>query len=476
MKSILTPIITAFILLMLAYLLKYLSASLDGDALAAGVSYAVTTVHIVLWFVAAWFLKRLIQSILTRYLGVESESDTPKLLFDVISVFLFFGAIIGVVGAVFDKSVDGLLTASGLLTGVLAFAIRDLIADIFAGIALAIEKPFKAGDWLQFGEGRPSETGRVIEMNWRATRLLTVQGRMLVFPNSTLAGQKLINLSRPERCFRTVKQVCVDFSVPPNRVVEIILSAIKATPGIVEPQTPLILIDELNERGTVFSLHFWVPDYPAMFLIERQVMINVINFLNQAGYSPAYPKNELDLSWRHRREIKSDLDISTLLKRVALFQALSNDEIDQLKSKVAVVSYPADVVIVNEHEQGDSLFVVFTGLARVTIQTDDGEREIGKIRPGEVFGEMSLLTGSPRTASVSTVTETAVVEIKRDHLQPIMEANPSLIDKLSKIETSRSTTHESGVNVPAQDRDEVNKIGLNRYLKRQISKFFGLGK
>ena len=172
---------------------------------------------------------------------------------------------------------------SGVLTGVIAFAVRDLIADVFAGIALAIEKPFKIGEWLQFGAGTPPETGRVVETNWRAIRMVTVQGRTIVMPNSTLTKREFVNLSKPERYFRTVKQVCVDFSVPPERVVDIILSAIKATPGIVESQTPLIFIDELNDRGTVFSIHFWVPDNPAMFLIERQVMINVISFLKPGG-------------------------------------------------------------------------------------------------------------------------------------------------------------------------------------------------
>ena len=468
------PATTGLILLLLAFFLESGAVPASGTVLPALLPHAANAIHIALWFVAAWFLKLAIQYALTRAPGVGIKREIPKLLFDLIGVALFVGAAIGVVGGVFGKSVDGLLATSGVLTGVLAFAVRNLIADAFSGIALAIEKPFKEGDWLQFGGGTPPETGRVVEMNWRATRLITVQGRTMIFPNSVLAGRQLINLSAPERYFRTVKQVCVDFSTPPNRVVEIILSAIKATPGVVASQPPLILIDELNERGMLFSIHFWVPDYPAMFLIERQVMINVMNFLNQAGYSPAYPKREIDVTWRHRSEIVQDMDIAGLLRRVSLFKKLKTGEIDQLKSQVAIVNYPPDTMIVREREHGDSLFIVVTGLAKATAITENGGKNLGYIHPGEVFGEMSLLTGSPRIASVSAETETAVIEIKHDHMQPILKANPAIIDDLSEMMAARDNAREIALSLPASDQGEVGQIGLKHYLKRQIAKFFGV--
>lgn len=473
-RTLLAPALAGALLLLTAFGLEGEISPMAGIRLPALLPYVAMAVYVALWFVAAWFLKRAIQYALSRERAGAKKRDIPKLLFDVIGVGLYAGALIGVVGGVFDKSVDGLLTTSGILAGVLAFALRHLISDIFSGIALAIEKPFKVGDWLQFGAGTPPETGRVVEMNWRATRLVTVQGRTQIFPNSVLAGRELINLSLPERYFRTVKTVCIDFSVPPNRAVEIILSAIKATPGVVESQPPLILIDELNSVGMLFSIHFWVPDYPAMFLIERGVMINVMNFLNQAGYAPAYPKNEIDLTWRHRRQIVRDMDVAGLLRRVSLFKALKDSDIDQLKNQVAVVVYPANATIVRENEQGDSLFVVVTGLVKATVAAQDGEKDLGYIRPGEVFGEMSLLTGSPRTASVITTTETAVIEIKHAHLRPILAANHAIIDDLGDIMSVRVNARDAMLRVAKVDHGDLDEIGLKHYLTQQIARFFGV--
>ena len=475
MKFLVPPVATGVFLVLLTFGLEWLSALAPETAFQDIVRHSQTAIYAGLWFVAAWLLKRVIQYIISGPSNQDDEESVPNLLFDLFGIVLFIAALIGVVGVVFGKSVGGLLATSGVLTGVIAFSVRDLIADVFAGIALAIEKPFKIGEWLQFGGGTPPETGRVVETNWRAVRMVTVQGRTMVMPNGVLTRREFVNLSKPERFFRTVKHICVDFSVPPERAVDIILSAIKATPGIVVSQAPLILIDELNERGTVFSIHFWVPDYPAMFLIERQVMVNVINFLNQAGYSPAYPKNEIDLTWRHRREISQELEISSLIRRVELLKALTSEELDQLESKLAAVSFPANTVIVSEGEQGDSLFIVLTGLVRVTIQNGKDEIEVGTIKPGEVFGEMSLLTGSPRTASVTTVTDTALVEIKHHHLQPVLKANPAVIDQLSEIANTRKDkayARDLARNTSTKDMNDIKELGLKHFLKRQISKFF----
>ncbi|MDA0306370.1 MAG: mechanosensitive ion channel family protein [Proteobacteria bacterium] len=474
MKFLASPVASGVFLVLLAFGLKWVLTLASEPAIQQLVRYSLTGIYAGLWFVGAWLLKRVIQYIISGPSNQDGEEGVPKLLFDLFGIVLFIAALIGVVGVVFGKSIGGLLATSGVLTGIIAFAVRDLIADVFAGIALAIEKPFKIGEWLQFGGGTPPETGRVVETNWRAVRMVTVQGRTMVMPNSVLTRREFVNLSKPKQFFRTVKQICVDFSVPPERAVDIILSAIKATPGIVVSQAPLILIDELNERGTVFSIHFWVPDYPAMFLIERQVMVNVINFLNQAGYSPAYPKNEIDLTWRHRREISQELEISSLIRRVKLLKALTSEELDQLESKLAAVSFPANTVIVSEGEQGDSLFIVLTGLVRATIQNGKDEIEVGTIKPGEVFGEMSLLTGSPRNASVTTVTDTALVEIKRHHLQPVLKANPAVIDQLSEIESMRANARDLALNTSTEDMNDIKKLGLKHFLKRQISKFFGV--
>lgn len=427
-----------------------------------------------IWFGIAWLIKRLTEFLVGGRRLDTYEEKIPKLVFDLFGIVLFFCALLIVVGAVFEKPIVGLLTTSGILTGVIAFAIRDLIADVFSGIALAIEKPLKVGDWLQFGEATPTETGRVVEMNWRAVRMITVQGRTLVYPNHQLTSENFINLSLPERYFRTIKSVVVDFSVPPERAAEILMSAIKATPGLVTSMPPLVRIVEFNKRGVVFSMHFWVPDYPQMFALERKVMENVVHFLHQAGYSPAYPKLEHDPTWRQTHEVLKKFDIVDVLRRIDIFSPLSGKELDSLSAYLQVSHRVEGEQIVKEADEGDSLFVIVTGLVRVSKTIADNPVELELLRPGDFFGEMSLLTGMPRSATITTVTECWLIEISAKELKPILEANPQVIDQLGESQAKRMRALKSLGQIDEAGNKKIKETGLPGYLKQRISHFFGL--
>lgn len=424
-----------------------------------------------IWLCMAWVAKRAIEVALRRGRNGSDEERIPSIAFDFLGVLLFLVAIIAIAGLVFDQPVSGLLATSGILTGVIAFAVRDLIADIFTGIALAIERPIRIGDWIQFDEGTPQRTGRVVEMNWRAVRMVTVQGRTIVFPNNALSRRDFVNLSLPERHFRTVKRIVVDFSVPAERAADIIMSAIRATPGVVPSQKPLVLIDELVERGTLFSFHFWVPDYPKMFMIERQVVENVLHFLDQAGYAPSYPKLEADIAWQSVSEIDASFDLPDLLHRVPLFSKLSEEERMNLAHQSKEVQARAGQALVAEGDAGESLFVVLAGLAAVHKSVEGKLRRIGQVEPGQVFGEMSFLTGEPRSATVIAEIDSVLVEVERGAMQAIVRENPGIIEQMGEIQASRMNAQEIGDSTDGTR--ELDDPGFAGKLVKRIRLTFG---
>ena len=108
-----------------------------------------------------------------------------------------------------------------------------MIADIFSGLALTVERPFTIGDWLEIGSGL---AGKIIEANWRAVHLLIIEGRAVVIPNSVLANNQFVNVTAPDRHFRLKRTICLDYSVPGERVVPILQAAMEATPR--GPQGP----------------------------------------------------------------------------------------------------------------------------------------------------------------------------------------------------------------------------------------------
>ena len=470
MRRVLAPALTLLVL----SIGRFLSGTISIDVLPAPFDVWLNPViafEIAIWLAIAWFLKRCIETAFHRSRPGSDEERIPSLAFDILGILLFLVALIAIVGLVFEQPVTGLLATSGIITGVIAFAVRDLIADIFAGIALAIERPIRIGDWIQFDEGTPDRTGRVVEMNWRAVRMVTVQGRTIVFPNNALSQREFVNLSLPERYFRTVKQIVLDFRVPPERAADIIMSAIRATPGVVQSQTPLVLIDELGDRGTVFSLHFWVPDYPDMFMIERRVVENALHFLDMSGYAPSYPKLEADIAWHSVAEIDDSLDLPDLLHRVPLFSKLSNEERTRLVEYSNEVRAPAGKHLIVEGDEGRSLFVVLSGLVSAHKSFDGETKRIGLVEPGQIFGEMSLLTGEPRSATVIAEVASVLLEVGREALQRIVDDNPDIVEQMGKIQAARMSTH-----LPDEATEASAEIGTSwtaSNLIKRIQQVFG---
>ncbi|MDP6804846.1 MAG: cyclic nucleotide-binding domain-containing protein [Rhodospirillales bacterium] len=172
-----------------------------------------------------------------------------------------------------------------------------------------------------------------------------------------------------------------------------------------------MLVGECTERGVEYVMHFWLDDYPTQFPISRDVVFNALNYLNQAGLAPAYPKRDVTIYESTAREIARDLNAAELLHRVELFHPLDSAVLAQLASDVHPLELGSGATVVGEGDSGQSMFVV-AGRLEVLNKVHDGEeRRIATLEPGSVFGEMSLLTGSPRSATVVSMTPVTLLEV-----------------------------------------------------------------
>jgi small-conductance mechanosensitive channel len=427
------------------------------------------------WVVTAWLIGRLGNLlIVSRRAGLGRAIEPPKLLGDVVMIALISGSVLISLAVVFDQPIAGLVATSGFLAAVVGFALRNMISDLFSGIALNMERPFEIGDWIEIDSG---EQGEIIEMNWRATRLVTIQGRMVVVSNSQLADGKLINLYRPQRVFRVVKTLVVDYQAPAQRVVDIFMAAILSTDGVVTDHLPnIVLIERSTDRGIEYGLHFWVDDAVRRYVIEHQVMVNALDFLNQAGLAPAYPKLDVSLAKAERRQIEREVDTMSLLGRVELLKALPPDALVSLAANLTPIEIDPRTEVVRQRDPGDSLFVLVSGLADVLVADIDGTeaRHMGTLRPGAVFGEMSLLTGIPRVASVTALTTVIVFEITKSDLQPIFKAHPAIVDELTDLQTKRIATNQALLVLSEEEQQEVSEKGMKDFLSSRIRKFFML--
>ena len=364
-----------------------------------------------------------------RILPRITRHEPPLLLVNLSTTIIFTITLGGCIVTFLDGSVTTLLTTSGVLTVVVGFALRELILDFFCGIAINLERPFKMGDWV---EVQKDLVARVVEINWRATHLLTDSHKTVIVPNRMMASKNLVNYSLPESSYRENMKIVLGNEHDPDRIVSILTAAILATPEVIPGAKHRVRLEGFDERGTVWALKFWIAVYSERIPAIHNVYANCIRNLHAAGIEIPYNRSEVIMSGRSLstvHETARQRNNFTILRRVQLFKALHDAEVQKVADCLSEHDFAADQVVVMQGDAGQSLFVLVEGL--LTVSVDD--QVVGTIQAGSVFGEMSLLTGEPRKATVMTQTTTVVLEVSAELMHEIMTSRPSIVDDLALI-------------------------------------------
>lgn len=408
---------------------------------------------IVGWLGLAWGGVRLVD-----VLAAHWSARQPRLLRDLVGAALFIAALFAILANVFHQSITGLLATSGVVVAVIGFALRHVIGDIFSGIALGIEHPYRLGDWL---EVPPGIVGRVAEVNWRATRLETRDATSVTVPNGLMAGGRFVNFSHPNPQYRAILRLALDVRMPLEQAKALLLAAALGAPGVSREPPPDVLVEGIDERGVVYVVRYWGDDYGRDTLLRDAILCGILHALEQAGASPAWPQRRL-----HPAPLPASPEPRTLLGRVALFDHFPPAALESLAAGSRSRHVKAGEVVVRQGEAGDSLFLIVQGALDVWV---DGV-PVDRMRAGDVFGEVSLLTGQPRSAEVRALTGTTLLEITSADIAPILRESPDLAEQLAELAAARQRWNRARLAEHAAPQGEEP----NELLKR-LRAFFGLG-
>jgi len=433
-----------------AFLSQDMLFKLGSEALGATQRVLLYIVQIGIWISAAYFLNRLIvifiwDGLVKRTIG----APVPRLLKDVFTIILYLIALTGIIRTVFKQDITGILATSGIVGLVLGIALRDIILDVFTGIAVNIDRPFVIGDWIMI-HGSTSDNhiiGKVLEINWRTTRMYTEDDSVIMIPNSMLSTLKVTNFWGAGPISRFEAPICLDFSVPSDRAVRVLLAGVKAVTGqngILEEPEPHVIISETNSFGIEYKVRYWMSPWlkgESLAGGRSRVLTSVMEQLKQAGITPAYPKQDLFYAEMPIRNFDSQTlrDRTALLKRTELFKTLEEKELNKLASAMIQRRYDKGESLIIQGESGDSMFILSEGLLHAFLKSSEEEEavKVGQIVPGEFFGEMSLLTGDPRSATIVAITDVVVHEITKDHMSGLLRKRPEIADTISNVVAER---------------------------------------
>ena len=349
----------------------------------------------------------------------------PNIVQDTIIIGVFLVAGTGVMQEKF-------LTTSAVGAVVIGFALQDTLGNTFAGLALQVEKPFRTGHWVRIG----SFEGRVVAITWRATRLQTKNGDAVSVPNNIVSKEAITNYSEPGSSTRLFVEVGASYLVPPNDVKAVVAVALRDASLVLKEPAPEVVVVDFGSSSITYRIKFWVADYTVDDLARDQVRSCVYYAFRRDGIEIPYP---IQVNYRAPETtpvLSSQAERAGYIDAVDLFAPLSTEDREQLLSAARERLYGAGQTIVRQNDEGDSMFVIGRGRARVAIQPS--ETEVAVISAGGYFGEMSLLTGQPRTATVTAVTDCLLLEISAGDFRRIALAQPAIVEQLTAAVAERS--------------------------------------
>jgi small-conductance mechanosensitive channel/CRP-like cAMP-binding protein len=413
--------------------------------------------------------------VIDHLLGRRRAQPLPRIIRDIIQGLVYAGVAIVTLRAA-GVEPGSLLATSALLTAVIGLSLQETLGNMFAGLAIQMQRPFEVGDWIQF-DSDPEHIGRVVEINWRATKVQTIELVEVIVPNGTLAKAPIANYTKPSAVIRRSVFVQAPYDVPPGRVRDAILAAIRGAPGVLEQPAPTVVTRAFQDSGIEYWVRFFLDRFEDRDVIAGAVRDRIWYAFNRAGISIPFPIRTVHLH-EAEREAQKDRDArfarrERVLRCVDFIDALPDEAVRTLADRSRMRRFGAGEAVIQQGELGSELYIIERGEVLVSRSGNGGEAEIARLGPNAFFGEMSLTTGERRTATVRALSECELLMVDKSALHDVLAASPELMSTISEVVASRQVELEESA-ATSQRPSEAKVEDKKNALLARIRDFFKL--
>jgi CRP-like cAMP-binding protein len=253
-------------------------------------------------------------------------------------------------------------------------------------------------------------------------------------PNREIAKSTIINLNRPQRLHAVRIPFLLDYAAPPTRAKSVLLHAASNAKGVAAEPKPKVYLNNFGEYGIQYEIKFWLEDHDQYYEVCDSIRSNVWYGLHRHGIKIPFPTQTLHLE-RPPRDRHQELQAAArlMLRQQPLFKCLSDDQLDFLLPRGRVAHFGSGETLIQQGDEGNSMFILVEGKASVLVNRNGAAKPVAQLNSGDCFGEMSLLTGEPRMATVVAQTDCELVEIGKSVLAESIKQNPKLLEQLSEL-------------------------------------------
>ena len=405
----------------------------------------------------------------------RKQVAVPKITRDVILTILYFLVLFIVLKQKTAIDLGSLLATSAVLSFVFGLALQDTLGNFFSGIALQIEKPYNMGDWVSFDQ----HTGQVVGVTWKSTLIKTRNNELVYVPNNLIFKSTIKNHSRPTPEVASSIEIGAGYDDPPNKVMNALRGLMISHTGVLQDPEPTVRLTQYADFSIIYKMFFRVANFQDEPAVRLDLMSRIWYLFKREGISIPYPVQEEFLRENpnviaERCKKEAEGDAFRLCSGIEILKSLHPDaQLKILRDSPSKI-YGAGETIVRQGEEGDSFYIIKAGECDIWVATASHVPEkVATLKAGQFFGEMSLLTGEKRSATVQAITDVEVVEIKKECFSQILQASPGLLEHLGTILAERQAHLKIALGRQAQELSDKAKTTSSQFVNR-IKSFFGI--
>ncbi len=425
-------------------------------------------VKVILWMSLIISLVRFANFLIFSAAFRSHEYKISSLLRNVFSIIIYIVAFFVIFNSQYPQvDLAALFTTSTILGVIIGLALQDTLGNLFAGLAIQADQPFQIGDVISINN---KGAGVVESVSWRGVKIRTFQNKLVVISNSVL-GKEAIEVAPRDNLNARIVIFTTIYATSPAKTIHTIREVVRQVENVSSKLRPVVRIRDFNLNGIDFEVKYWLDDYSKYndtdALIRQRIWYAFQR--EQIEFATATQIVHLEKKKHESIFIETNNEIFERLSDVSIFAPLSEEETQKLAKSSQVRVFAPDEKIVRQGQNGSSMFVIHRGSVTVQTREDGVSTVLRNLREGDFFGEMGLLTGEPRTATVTATEETEVLEINNLCLKPVLEENPELVKALSQIVEERRRSLDK-----LESESAESKSNGRGSVFHSIKRFFGL--
>ena len=389
--------------------------------------------------------------------------SSPKILRDLI--FIVGSLFLIALNLAEQANVDlvGLVTTSAVLTAVVGLAAQDPLKDLIGGLSLQLEQVIREGDWVEID----GQIGRVKSISWRDTEINSLYGSRLIFPHTNSNSSTIRNFTS-NGAHGNQLIIGLDYSMPPDIAKKIMQKISDNHPLVLRSPASIIRIRSFEESCINYEWINWQKDFGQSRALRGDLQEQLWYALQREGFSFPFSVRDVRITKNTQPPKPSSLNkenlsqsICQLLRDNQLFSTLSDNQIQKMIEKSSFCSYGPGEIIVQENEDGDSLFMLINGHVSIRKPSNPHEyAEIAQLQRGDIFGEMTVFTGTARSATIQSISKVDLLEVSRQAIAELIDEEPGLIERFGQLISERQAQLAKLTikSVPPNSRDVVGRM------------------